>query len=33
MSSYTLRAEIEVELKASVSDFKLILKLNLGELL
>lgn len=33
MSSYTLRAEIEVELKASVSDFKLTLKLNLGELL
>ena len=32
MSSYTLRAEIEVELKARVSDFKLILKLNLGEL-
>lgn len=33
MSSYTLRAEREVELKASVSDFKLTLKLNLGELL
>ena len=33
MSSYTLRAEIEVELKASVSDFKLTLKLNSGELL
>lgn len=32
MSSYTLRAEMEVELKARVSDFKLILKLNLGEL-
>lgn len=32
MSSYTLRGEIEVELKASVSDFKFTLKLNLGEL-
>ena len=28
MSLYTLRPEIEAELKASVSDFKLTLKLN-----